>query len=194
MTPQRKKKSPSSSKLEELGLSRMFAPSSTTRAAAELLLSGEPITRQELVRRTNVVETVVPRTVNRLRQAGIDIAAEQDPVSKVMTYRAKLPTVDRAPEGSFQFSAREGTEPMVKLEQANFDARRSSGNGGVYMSVELDSPLGRVSGTAPASPLLIQSADEGIPLSSVVLLPGGEQEWILGRLPNTVLVSDIKYI
>jgi hypothetical protein len=93
------------SRIEQLGLSRLFQSGSTTSKAAELLLAGEPITRQELVRRTGVVDTVVPRTINRLREAGIDIDVVRDPVTKAATYTAKIPVIDNAHRSAFEFSA-----------------------------------------------------------------------------------------
>jgi hypothetical protein len=183
------------SRLEELGLSNMFRPGSTSRKAAELLLSGEPITKAELIRRTGVVETVVPRTINWLRKAGIEIERSQDPKTKQATYCAVLPVVDRAPDGSFEFHT-QGPAVIVKLiiEAGLYPAPAGDAARGTVLTATLGSELGTVTASVPMSPLLSTLASEGLTLSRVILLPGGEQEWMLGFLPNTLLASNITYL
>lgn len=184
------------SRIDQLGLSKLFRPGSTTRKAAELLLGGEPISKAEIMRRTGVVETVVPRTITSLRNAGVEIERTQDKTTKQATYRALIPVIDHAPPGSFEFFAREDAEAtvkMVSMEAKVSPARRGAPAEGAVVTVVLDSPLGQVSGSAPMSPHLAALAD-GLPLARVILLPGGRQEWMLGHLPTTILVSDITYV
>lgn len=71
--------------MDDMMLDALFKKGSKARQVAQLLLAGESHTRKELAESVGVSETTIPRVINALEGAGVEIESKTDK-SRQVTY------------------------------------------------------------------------------------------------------------
>lgn len=176
----------SPSRLEELGLGRLFIAGSKSRDVAEMLLTGRPQTRKQLATRAQIAPTSVVRVVNSLESHGVTVKRTEGDDRQVTYQVPEGARPQKFPPGAVELEVpANGKTVTVKLTSMESD--------GAQADVTLTSPLGTVRARTGMHPLLATASLQGLPLSRVVLLPGGEQEWTLGQVPNIIHVRVVSW-